>query len=189
MQFIRQFGTIVMVALLLGACTSTYVSTEAGGVEETNIHLQQTKAVLVTTPTDGSYEKTLYNGSGISVAQRTDTSFSRYASRVSVYPSEYHSIKELSDTIAKDDYGYIVVPTITHWEHRATAWSGLPSRASIKLTVLDAKTGKEISSTVVEGKSASFTLLRTSPEDLLPGLIDHYVDTLYGQNPDITTKQ
>ncbi len=189
MQPQKQWGIVFVATLLLMGCTSTYVSTQAGGTEENSARLQESKSVLVTTPKDGSYKDKLYNGSGISVAQKTDTSFSRYAAHVTVYPSEFHSMKELNPKIAKEHYGYIVVPTITHWEHRATAWSGLPSRASIKLVVFDAQNGKEISSNVIEGKSASFTLLATSPEELLPGLIDNYVDSLYGQNPTNAAEQ
>jgi hypothetical protein len=181
MQSKKPLSVIIAATLLLMACTSTYVSTKADGTKENSVRLKESKSVLITTPKDGSYQDKLYNGSGVSVAQKTDTSFSRYAAHVAIYPAEFHSLKELNDTIAKERYDYIVIPTITHWEHRATAWSGLPSRASIKLTILDAQSGKEISSTVVEGKSASFTFLATSPEDLLPGLIDNYVDSLYGQ--------
>src|ERR1700722_17131698 len=151
-------ASLVASILMLGACastyTSTYVSTSIAGIDEANTHLQNSRAVLVTTPKDGNYEQKLYSGPGAVVAQKLEASFSRYASHVSVYPSEYHSIKGISDTVANGNYGYLVVPTIIRWEHRATAWSGLPSRATIRISILDAKNGKEISAIVVEGKSA-----------------------------------
>ncbi len=164
-----------------------YNRTETGGTRRTGLRLDESAAVLVTTPKDGGYGGKIYNGSGAAVARIIDASFSRYARIVDVYPSEYHSLSELKDTITKNGYGYIVVPTIYVWEHRTTDWSKVPSQVSVKISVLDAASGKEISSNFLEGQGVSsssvlslFDLTADGPKELLPNLADDYVDTLYG---------
>jgi len=181
-----KFGIIVAAAFLLTACANTYNRTETGGTERTGVHLDESVAVLVTTPKDGGYGGRIYGGSGVAVARIVDSSFSRYARIVDVYPSEYHSLGDLKDIIAKNDYGYIVVPTISIWERRTTDWSKTPTQVSVKMSVIDVATGKEISSNFLEAKGASSSSLVSffgssidRPEDLLSDLTDDYVDTLY----------
>lgn len=158
-----------------------------GGTERTNTRLDESVAVLVTTPKDGGYGRKLYDGSGAAVARRTDAAFSRYARIVDVYPSGYHSLNDLKEIIAKNGYGYVVVPTIAVWEHKDKDWSAIPSQVSIRISVIDATTGKEISSNFLEAKgppsSSVYSLLNSDiegPEELLSELADDYVDTLYG---------
>lgn len=176
----KQSCAVFLSVLFMTACTASYQTNPSVVNDVIGAPLQKSKAVLVTTPKDGNYQTIIYKDSGTTAAKETEASFARYATSVTITPEEFHGMKELKYTITEGNYGYVVVPTITHWEQRATAWSGKPSRASIKLTVLNAKTGKEISSTEVDGKTATFTFLHTSPEDLLPGLINTYVDKLYG---------
>jgi hypothetical protein len=36
----------------------------------------------------------------------------------------------------ENNYGYLVFPTILEWEDRATEWSGIPDKASIKIAMV-----------------------------------------------------
>jgi len=182
-----RFILAIFFPILLAACSNTYNRVETGGTERTGVHLDESVAVLVTTPKDGGYNGKLSIGSGAIVARRTDAAFSRYARLVDVYPSEFHSLNELKDTIAKNGYGYIVVPTIAVWEHETSDWADTPSQVSVKISVIDATTGKEISSNFLEAKgeppSSIYSLLGLGdegPEELLSDMANGYVDDLYG---------
>jgi len=50
-------------------------------------------------------------------------------------------------------YAYYVASEILHWEDRATEWSGLPDKIEIKVIIYDTKSGREISSAVLSGRS------------------------------------
>lgn len=178
----------VFVLISVSSCSNNYNRIETGGTERTSVRLNEDVAVLVTTPKDGGYGRQIENGSGVAAARTIDASFSRYARLVDVYPSEYHSLNELRDVIAKNGYGYIVVPTITVWGRKDNSWSKvLPTQVSVKISVIDAKTGREVSSNFLEGHGTSpssfsslFEASDERPEELLSDLSDDYVDTLYG---------
>ena len=113
----------------------------------------------MTTPKDGGYAGKIYKGSGAAAASRIDAAFSREARLVDVYPSEYHSLDELKDVIAKHDYGYIVVPTLTVWGRTEKTSPKAINQVSVKISVIDAATGEEISSNSLEAKGAATSSL------------------------------
>jgi uncharacterized protein DUF4823 len=57
------------------------------------------------------------------------------------------------EKITPNQYAYYVETVIMHWEDRNTEWSGIPDRIEIKLIIYDVKTGVEIASSVMNGKS------------------------------------
>ena len=76
--------------------------------------------------------------------------------------------------------GYLVIPNITHWEQRATEWSGIPSRVSMSLTAIDVQTGAEVRSALLESRSAVMTFVRPNPDNLAQEMIDQQVSAFYG---------
>ena len=68
---------------------------------------------------------------------------------------------------------------MTHWEQCATEWSGRPSKMAIRVCILDAKSGNQITSTSIEGRSRIVSFTSTSPESLLRDPIATYVSELY----------
>jgi hypothetical protein len=185
----RKFVFALACSYLLVACSTPYSRTETGGTDRTNMRLEENEAVLVMTPKDGSYNQKTYIGSGALVARDIDASFSQYARLVDVSPSEFRSIKQLSETIIENDYGYIVVPTIISWRQQEHGWSKAVTHITLKIVVLDAKTGRELSANYLEAKNKSlsegFNILNIfeddaeNPEDIVVQMADDYADTLY----------
>jgi Domain of unknown function (DUF4823) len=74
---------------------------------------------------------------------------------------------------------YELVPAITHWEDRATEWSGKPDRAEVVVSVYDACSGALVDRTSVGGRSSWFALGGDRPQDVIPGLLNAYVASLF----------
>ena len=83
------------------------------------------------------------------------------------------------DEFDKADYGYIVEPVITHWEDRATEWSGKRDHLEVQLIIFDVGTREQLSSSIVSGKSKWATFGGDHPQDLLETAISQYVNALY----------
>jgi hypothetical protein len=172
-------GMLALAVIVLPSCSDSYSRSDIGGTEKAAVHLDSKRGVLVAIPKDGNYEGRQYPGSGDAVALRTAASFSKHAPRVDLASPTLHERDELINEAQKRSAGYIAIPTIAHWEPRATAWSGLPSRATIGLEIVDVDTGQDVTSTLLESRSRIMTLTGTSPGSLLPRLIGDYVDGLY----------
>ncbi|MGH8696177.1 MAG: DUF4823 domain-containing protein, partial [Burkholderiales bacterium] len=153
------------VLLLLAGCRASYQLDNLSGTAG-NARLDRQKAVYVAVPRDGSYESKPYVGSGQIVAQAVGAAFARSAPQVHVAETQ-GTTEEALASARKLGAGYVVVPTIAHWEQRATEWSGRPSRMAIRMTILDAATGNQISATSIEGRSRIVSFTSTSPESLL----------------------
>jgi hypothetical protein len=89
------------------------------------------------------------------------------------------SFEEALASARARDFRYAVLPVISHWEERATEWSGIPDRVAIKIHVADVATGEVIDSADVSGKSRWLTFGGDHPEELLPSPIDDYVSSLF----------
>jgi hypothetical protein len=170
----------VLAALVLPACTASYQQRETGGIEASSIRLDPGKGVLVAVPADGQYGRKVYAGSGRTVAQKTAAAFSRYSPRVEVATATATNREESLAAARRAGAGYLVVPDILHWEQRATEWSGIPSRVSLSMTVIDVATGTDVRSGLLESRSAVMTLIRPNPDVLAQNLIDENVAVLYG---------
>ena len=136
--------------------------------------------VFVSISPDGQYGRKTYAGTGRTVAQKTAAAFSRYVRRVEVGGRPASSRDDLLAAARNAGAGYLVIPTISQWEQRATEWSGIPSRVSMSLTVIDVQTGAEVRSALLESRSAVMTLVRPNPDNLAQEMIDQQVSALYG---------
>ena len=168
---------IVCGLLLLAGCTASYKVDNLGGTAGTT-RLDREKGVYVTVPGDGTYEAKTYAGSGQRVAQAVGAAFARSANQVHVAEARA-DLDEALKSAKKLGAGYVVVPTIAHWEQRATEWSGRPSRMAIRISIVDAATGKQIAATSVLGRSRIVSFTSTSPESLLRDPLAQYVGGLY----------
>ena len=171
---------VVATALTLAACSASYQERETTGTEASSVRLETGKDVFVAVPVDGQYTSTTYRGTGQSVAQKTAAAFSRYARRVETATTPATDRQELLAAARKAGAAYLAIPIITHWEARATEWSGLPSRVSITLAIVDVTTGLDLRSSLLESRSATMTLVRPNPDRLAQHMIDDNVAGLYG---------
>lgn len=158
------------------ACTAAYKIQNIAGTTQVRLDRQQT--VFVAIPKDGLYEEKNYPGSGQSVAQAIAGAFSRHAAKV-VIASQLFSADQNLSAAQEAKAGYLIVPVITHWEHRATEWSGRPSVMSIRVVILDTKSGKQITAASIDGRSRIISWTTTSPESLLRAPLENYIDSLY----------
>jgi hypothetical protein len=168
-------GPLVAAALLAG-CTAKYQVNNLAGSDTAK--LDRSQGVYVTVPQDGAYGARPYVGSGQIVAQSVAAAFSPMASRIHIADKQLTNAEAIEAAKAQGA-GYLVVPTIAQWEQRATEWSGRPSRMAIRVTVLDVATGKQLTSTAIEGRSRIMSLTSTSPESLLRDPLAQYVRELY----------
>jgi len=187
MQPAKRFLTlfVVVAVLSLAACSDKYNRVETGGTERINAKLDKAAAVLVVKPNDAVNKGKTFKGSGEVLARMIDASFSHYARIVDVYPSSDVPLDQLRDTAAKGSYGYIVLTKVIAWGPKDDEWYKPINQATIKMTIIDALTGNELSSNVLDGKGAELATLNPfnmepeKSESLLVSPIGDYVDSLY----------
>lgn len=159
---------------VISGCTSTY---HQRTVSDTTTQLQNNKNVLISTPDNGYYGSTQYQGSGQMTANAVRTAFLRHTDQAKV-TTKCHGYSCM-DMFLPDEYQYYVQPDILHWEDRATEWSGKKDVIEIKLTIYQTSTKEILSSVVLSGKSKWATFGGDHPQDLLAEPINNFVDTLY----------
>lgn len=166
----------IVAVLALSGCASEYQTQALSGSQHTMV-LNKQGGVYITVPADGRYEDINYPGSGQTVAQALATEFSKYARTVQT--ASAHSQDGGLSEARRDGNRYLVVPIITHWEQRATEWSGRPSRMSLRITIFDVTSGKQLMSEGIEGRTSRVRFTSTSPDELLKKPIAQVVDRLY----------
>jgi uncharacterized protein DUF4823 len=163
-----------LIVVFLAGCSATY---SRQIVKQPTAKLERDKGVFISTPKDGWYGKIQYKNSGKMTAAAIKTAFSRYSSNVYVTEECFRS--ECLKIIPASKFAYYVEPEILHWEDRATEWSGIPDKITIKISVHDVALGSGIASSVIDGESKWATFGGDHPQDLLPEPVSQYVDSLY----------
>jgi hypothetical protein len=170
-----KFILTIFIAIFLSGCMSDskqFISTN------NNNNIDRVERVYVSVPRDGVYGNINYGGSGKNVSRIITMAFSKYNGIVES-ASRYQSFKEAILYAKNNKYNYLVFPTILEWEDRATEWSGISDRVSIKIAVFNVKTEKRLSSAIVKGKSGWATFGGDHPQDLLPEPVEQYTDSLF----------
>lgn len=164
--------------LLLAGCADTHQVTRTAGTDASTAKLEARQTIYVAVPRDGTYGSRTYGGSGHRVASIIASAFSSHAGRVEFGNSIEDEQRALATARAKSS-SILVLPTILHWEHRNTAWSGIPNRSSIRIQLIDVSSGKTIDSVIIEGSGKIMTFGGDTPEGLLPEPVRSYVRGLY----------
>lgn len=166
---------ILAIAAALSGCADSHQWTpQPSGTT----HLSATDRVYISVPADGAYGSEVYSGSGRNTAQIIYASFARYSKAARVG----HDALDFDEALEAARHGgqdYLILPTIMHWEDRATEWSMIPDRAEVKIEVVRVLSGEVISSGIAKGKSGLATFGGDHPQDLLPEPIEAFVSTLY----------
>lgn len=159
----------VVLAVVLASCTSvkTVDTTSSTGL------LKREGSALVGISEDGRYNATVYNGSGHLASSMVLTAFAPHLSKVEI-GERWRDQDEALAAARERGFTYLILPKIVHWEDRATAWSGLPDRATVLITVLDVAEGRTLDTATIDGRSAIITFLSESPQDLLREPIKQY---------------
>jgi hypothetical protein len=170
---------LAVTAVVFSGCTSTYESTSPVPFKG---KLKADGSAYVALPEDGHFETIPYPGSGRKTALAISEAFSRHLKKVEVAP-EVSSYDQSLEKAKNGSFDYLVVPTILHWEDRATEWSGRPDRIQIELRTVDVPTAATLGVESIKGTSKWATLGGDVPEDLLKVPIDAYVDSLFTNAP------
>jgi hypothetical protein len=170
----KSLACYISVILIISGCSSTY---HQRVVTDTPSRLENNKGVFISTPDNGYYGSTQYQGSGQMTADAVKAVFLKHTDHVHV-TTKCHG-GSCFKMIPIDKYQYYVQPNILHWEDRATEWSGKKDVLEIKITIYDAITKEALSSAVLSGKSKWGTFGGDHPQDLLAEPINDYVESLY----------
>ena len=166
--------SVVLCLFILSACADV---THIRRNDSRDFVLDSNSRTYISVPRDGSYGAINYNGSGTITAGIVLAAFSLQMTEVEIGDHQ----QTFEDALAfarKENYEYLIVPKILHWEDRNTAWSGRPSKASINLAIVDVRTGNKIDSVVIDARSSAVRMTDPSPEDALPGPVEDYVQSL-----------
>ncbi len=166
---------IVVLVSLLAACADSH---ELLRSSREIPKLDRNKTMYVAVPEDGRYGGTVYTGSGENTAQILVLAFSQYVSRVES-GHEYQKFDDALDAARKQGCAYLAVSTILEWEDRRTEWSGIPDRASVKISIVDMENKRTIDSVIIKGKSGLATFGGDHPQDLLPKPVGQYAKSLF----------
>ncbi len=142
------------------------------------IKLKPNATAYISIPRDGRYGNKNYAGSGATTAQVILLAFSKYLTQVET-GHEYQSYKEAFSTAQSNQVDYLIFPSILAWEDRATAWSGISDKVSVKISIISVRTTKTIDSAIISGKSGIATFGGDHPQDLLPEPIENYAKALF----------
>ena len=156
---------------LLSSCTATY---KQNLLLESSTKLNPNNPVIIATPSNGSYGNINYQSSGKITAQIIQTAFHNHTNNTSIS----NNCSNLNCLQSSNPYTYYVIPTILHWEDRATEWSGISDKIELKISIFQYPNTK-ITSTIINGKSKWATLGGDHPQDLLPIPINSFVNSLY----------
>ncbi len=165
---------LVIFATMISGCAATY---KQDTLAEPIAKLVRGKSVVISTPSNGFYERKEYADSGRMTALAARAAFARFSNSTSVVPDCKDLMCLKKDSSAT--YDYYVIPEILHWEDRATEWSGIPDRIEVKISIYGGQDVKELASTIISGKSRWATFGGDHPQDLLPEPLNKYVESLY----------
>jgi len=165
---------ITSAALLSTGCVHTYTATSISRTAMLNTN----HSALIALAEDGRFEKIPYPGSGRKTTLAVSGAFSKQLVHSDITP-ETGSLASALESARSRKFDYLIVPTVVHWEDRATEWSGRPDRIEIELRTVDAASGETLALGTVQGKSRWFTFGGDVPEDLLQVPINAYVNWLF----------
>lgn len=168
---------LILGFLLTISCAHSYDMTSDTG-SKPDLKLSKQASFWVAVPEDGRFETQVYAGSGATTAMAVATALSEYVEVVEVGKAGDSTEQNLAGA-RSGNLDYVIEPVIVSWEERATEWSGLPDRISIRLQVIDAKSGKTLNSTVIVGTSRWLTLGGDHPQDLLPAPLGEYAEAIF----------
>ena len=149
----KPLGLLFFAAALCTGCVHNYA---AKSVSRTG-QMRAGATALVALPGDGRFEKIEYPGSGRKTALAVSKAFAKQLRTVDVTPEPAPFPKHLEQARA-GRFDYLIVPTVVHWEDRATEWSGRSDRIEIEVRAVDVPSEKTLSLGSVTGKSKWATI-------------------------------
>lgn len=166
---------IIFTIAFLSSCADTTELIKSGNE---SFKLTPENRVFVSVPSDGRYGNKAYHGSGANVTQMIMASFAKYTSNIET-GYKFQTYEQALEYARKNNHEILIFPTILEWEDRATEWSGIPDKVSIKIALIHVGSGKTMGSAIIKGKSGLSTFGGDHPQDLLPEPIAEYAEAMY----------
>jgi len=182
-RFRRSFRLARLVALVLFGggvvgCVHTYDLSHPT-IAPLTTKLDRGGSAYVALPKDGTLdERVVYEGSGRYTAEVLRKVFREYLPSVQMATKD-ESYGGALESAKSSRAMYLIFPEILHWEDRQTAWSGKPDRILLRVSVIEAQTGKPLDSVEIAGKSKWATLGGDDPKDLVEVPVRQYAASLF----------
>jgi hypothetical protein len=161
--------------LALTACSQKYA---LDSYQSPPQRLANGSAIYVMVPENGQYSGRPYANSGEATARALVASLSRVTNKVESGAAP-ESVDAARAAARSKGVAYVFQPLILNWTDRATEWSGIPDRITIKVVVYDAESGKDIASIMGRASSKWGTVGGDHPQDLLPKIMDEFTKKLF----------
>ena len=142
------------------------------------LKLDRNASAYIAIPANGRYGNKEYHGSGATVAQIIKGALLVHLVQVEI-GTKVEDFPKAKSSAALGHHKYLFNPTIVQWEDRATEWSARADKVSVKIAVIDVKSGEQISSATITGRSGLATFGGDHPQDLLPEPITEYIAELF----------
>ncbi len=92
------------------------------------------------------------------------------------------TVDEARARAAAERSAILVYPKIEHWSDRATEWSGVPDRITLRIRVLSVDAGSELDDRRIRASSRWATFGGDHPQELLPELTERWAASLSSTN-------
>ncbi|HWT96515.1 MAG TPA: DUF4823 domain-containing protein [Terriglobales bacterium] len=162
--------------LILSGCVSKY---RVDAYTPPAAHIEKEASFYVPLPQNGQFDGTEYPNSGSQTAAELRAALLVHVSKVEVGTTKAEDLTAALAEAKKRGLDHLAQADILHWEDRATEWSGIPDKITLKLSIYDVQSGALLSSTVTAASSKWGTLGGDHPQDLLPEPIKRFVDPLF----------
>ena len=166
---------VVVILLVMTACSQKFA---LDFYQPPPQRIPKNSAVYVMVPENGRYGNTTYGNSGQQTAQALFASLSAVTNKIETGLAP-ESVEAARATAQSKGSAYIFQPLILNWEDRATEWSGIPDKITIKVIVYDVESGKDIGSVLGRASSKWGTFGGDHPQDLLPRIMNEFTKRLF----------
>jgi hypothetical protein len=164
-----------LAAMVLVACAGT---SQTDAVRKPAERLSTQAPAYIMVAEDGTYGGRRYSGSGRMLSQATLAQVARHITRVQMGEG-LEKLEQALQRAQAGGYRYVFEPTILAWEDRATEWSMISDKITIKMVVWDAASGKDLASSIVSASSSLATFGGDHPQDLLPGALSRMIPEFF----------
>lgn len=167
---------LALALVMLCGCVSKY---RLDAYTAPTAHLDKSASFYVSLPEDGEYGSTVYPNSGAATAQALRTALLTHVDKVVVGTVKGEELTSAIAQAKQQGLTNVVQTSILNWEDRATEWSGIPDKITLKMAIYDVQSGATVSSTVSSASSKWATFGGDHPQDLLPEPTKKFVDPLF----------
>ena len=129
---IRYLAALAL-SISLAGCASKY---RVDAYEAPSAHLDKQASFYVVLPADGHYGSTVYAGSGATAAQAVASALSVHVDKAVIGMTAGEELDAALAEARQRTLTHVFMTTILNWEDRATEWSGIPDKVTLKFAVM-----------------------------------------------------